>query len=252
MSEKPVVSFENVYFSYGDISVLEDINITINEGDFIGLVGPNGCGKTTFLKIIVGLLTPQSGKVEVLGTAPVLARKKIGYVSQYIASDLSFPLSVMEVVLMGRLGITNRLGGYTKADKEAALSALEKVEMADLKNRRFGSLSGGQRKRVLIARALISNPELFIMDEPTESVDIKIRQDFYELLQKLNEKITIVLSSHDLSFVSTYVNHVACLNRTMICHPTKEISGKMLEELYNGSIRMIEHEIHCHPPDHQD
>ncbi|MBU1627890.1 ABC transporter ATP-binding protein [bacterium] len=242
-----IVVFENVYFNFDDVVVLENINIKIKERDFLGVVGPNGCGKTTFLKLIIGLLSPTSGKISVFNSTPNSARKSIGYVSQHLVADLSFPLSVLDVVLMGRLGYPGFPGQYSKKDKELAISALEKVEMVDLKSRRFGNLSGGQRKRVLIARALASDPKLIIMDEPTESVDLKIRQEFYELLRKLNEKITIVISSHDLAFVSSYVNHVACLNRTLICHPTKELTGKMIEELYGGSIRMVEHDISCHP-----
>ena len=248
----PIAVFEKVYFSYNDVEVLEDINIVINQKDFLGVVGPNGCGKTTFLKIILGLLTPIKGKIEVLGTSPSKARKKIGYVSQYLKSDLSFPLNVLDVVLMGRLGFSGFPGKYSKQDKEAALIALEKVEMGDLIDRKFGNLSGGQRKRVLIARALAVNPEILLMDEPTESVDIKVRGEFYELLKKLNEKITIIISSHDLGFVSSYVNHVACINRTLICHPTKELTGDLIKKIYSGSVRMVEHFSSCHPKENQD
>jgi len=245
----PVVVFKDVNFKYKEVEVLKDINININFRDFLGVVGPNGCGKTTFLKMILGLIEPDSGRVKVLGLTPKQARKKIGYVSQYLESDLSFPLNVIDVVLMGRIGFSYFAFKYSKRDKEMVELALDEVEMNNLKNRKFGNLSGGQRKRVLIARALATEPELLIMDEPTESIDIKVRQDFYELLKRLNEKITIVISSHDLGFVSSYVNHVACLNRTITCHPTKALTGKMIEELYNGSIRMVEHKTSCHPRD---
>ena len=237
-----VVGLKNVSFSYDGSPVLENITLDIKEGDFIGLIGPNGGGKTTLLKIILGLLKPGTGQVDVFGKSPEQARPLVGYVPQYLNLDLDFPASVFDVVLMGRLGLAPLFGSWREKDKHEADKALEYVEILDLKNRRFGGLSGGQRQRALIARAIAGSPKLLLLDEPTANVDSRIEKDVYELLKRINETTTITLVTHDLWFISSYVNRVACINRRLSCLDTGEITGKVLDEIYGTHVDMIRHE----------
>jgi zinc transport system ATP-binding protein len=247
MPDVPAIDLFGISFSYGDAVILKDVNLSIAEKDFLGIIGPNGSGKTTLLKIILGLLKPSSGTAKIFGDEPVRARKLIGYVPQHADLDRNFPVNVMDVTLMGRLSRTSLFGRYSKADREAAEAALEDMVVADLMKKSFGNLSGGQRQRVLIARALASQPRLLLFDEPTANVDTKAENDIYELLSKLNESTTIAMVSHDIGFVSSYVKHVACLNRTLVCHPTAGITQDVIEDLYKGPMDLVQHHhVHHH------
>ncbi len=245
----PVIEFKNVSFSFDSFNVLEDVNLTIEERDFLSIVGPNGGGKTTLLKLMLGLLKPAKGTVRVFGQHPVKARSRIGYMPQYSSLDPLFPVTVSDVVLMGRLGNGKLLGAYRGADKKAASKALSELEMSEMRNRPFSALSGGQRQRVLIARALVSDPELLLLDEPTSNVDAVIENELFELLHKLNKRITIALVTHDLGFVSSYVKRVACVSRRIVVHPTSEITGEMISEIYGCDVRMIRHDATAHEGD---
>jgi len=239
--EKAVVEISDVDFAYDGELILEDISLTVGEHDFLGVVGPNGSGKTTLLKLILGLIRPLRGRVRVFGKAPERARHLVSYVPQHANLDGSFPVSVTDVVLMGRLGKAPILGGYRRSDRQAADEAMEKAEIYDLRDHRFGTLSGGQKQRVLMARALVGKPELLLLDEPTGSIDGRVEQDIYEFLKKLNENVAIVLVSHDLGFISTYVNRVACVNRRLVCNPTQQVTGDVMEACYSGPIHMLKH-----------
>ncbi|MDY6952415.1 MAG: ABC transporter ATP-binding protein [Thermodesulfobacteriota bacterium] len=239
--EKAVVEISDVDFAYDGELILEDISLTVGEHDFLGVVGPNGSGKTTLLRLILGLIRPLRGQIRVFGGAPERARHLVSYVPQHANLDGSFPVSVMDVVLMGRLGKAPVLGRYRNSDRQAADEAMEKAEIYDLRDHHFGTLSGGQKQRVLMARALVGKPELLLLDEPTASIDGRVEQDIYELLKKLNEKVTIVLVSHDLGFISTYVNRVACVNRRLVCNPTQQITGDVMEACYSGPVHMLKH-----------
>ena len=239
--KKEIVAVEHVDFDFDGQLVLEDITLTVQEGDFMGVIGPNGSGKTTLLKIILGLINPLRGKVRVFGQTPERGRHLIGYVPQHADLDTSFPISVMDVVLIGRLGQAPMLGRYRKRDRLAAEAAMHEAEVSDLRNRRFGTLSGGQKQRVLMARALVGNPQLLLLDEPTASIDGRVEQDIYHLLKKLNEKVTIMLVSHDVGFISTYVNKVACVNRRLVCNPAEHVTGDAIEACYSGPIHMLKH-----------
>ena len=241
MEKKGVVEIDQVGFAYDGDLVLEDVTLTVRDGDFLGVVGPNGSGKTTLLKIILGLIHPLRGKVRVFGRPPDRARHLVGYVPQHADLDSSFPINVTDVILIGRLGKAPRLGRYKKIDRQTAEEAMQEVEIYDLRNRRFGTLSGGQKQRVLMARALVGEPDLLLLDEPTTSVDGRVEQDIYELLKRLNEKVTIILVSHDLGFISSYVKHVACVNRRLVCNPTNEITGDVSEACYGGPVHMLKH-----------
>ncbi len=241
----PVIHLENVSFSYNALTVLEDVNLDVTEGDFVSVVGPNAGGKTTLLKIILGLLKPSRGRVRVFGRSPGRARPRIGYMAQQSTLDFLFPVSVLDVALMGRLGHGSRLGFYGGKDREAAMEALRRVEMDALRTRPFSHLSGGQRQRVLLARALASDPELLLLDEPTANVDAAIETELFEILNDLNRRMTIMVVTHDLGFVSCYVRSVVCVNRRLAVHPTSSITGEMIHELYGGHVQMVRHDRQC-------
>ena len=241
MEQNQIVKFKDVCFAYDRAPVLEDVNFTIQERTFISIVGPNAGGKTTLLKLMLGLLKPSRGIVEVCGQTPEQARPRIGYMPQYVQFDPNFPVSVLDVVLMGRLGNGTRFGPYRKTDKDIAMEALNKLEMDKARNRPFMALSGGQRQRVLIARALTAEPELLLLDEPTANVDMAVETELFELLNTMSETITVVVVSHDLGFVSQYVQSVVCVNRRVMMHPTTAVTGEVISALYGADVRMVRH-----------
>lgn len=244
MSIEEVVKLRDVWVYYDDsVCVLEGINLSINREDFLGIIGPNGGGKTTLLKVILGLVKPNRGKIRVLVDIPERGRRSIGYVPQHSLFDREFPASVWDVVLMGRLGQAGRFRRYSHEDKKIALHALKTVEMLDFRDRQIGRLSGGEQQRVFVARSLASEPKLLLLDEPMANVDTPMQTEFYELLKRLNQRITIVLVSHDLSAVSIYVNKIACLNHRLFYHNSKEITAKELEATYQCPIELIAHGV---------
>ncbi|RIK67038.1 MAG: ABC transporter [Planctomycetota bacterium] len=241
-SREAVLRLQGVQFAYGDLSVLQDVNIAIHERDFASIVGPNGGGKTTLLKLLVGLLQPRAGTVEVFGVAPQKARGRIGYMPQHSQLDAQFPVCVLDVAMMGRLGITRPLGPYTREDRDVTRRALADVGLVEMERRPFSALSGGQRQRVLIARALSCEPDLLLLDEPTASLDLRVQDDLYELLGRLSEKLTVVLVSHDVGFVSKFVKTVICVNRTVHVHSSRDLSKEAIIQLYGRDVRLLHHE----------
>ncbi len=236
-----VISFEHVSYAYAHSNVLQDICLDIEAEEFFGVIGPNAAGKSTLLKLMLGLLKPDSGNISILGLTPKQASKQIGYVPQHPAFPRNFPINVGEVVLMGRLGKHRRMGGFSHHDRDIALESLSVVEMADLALTPIKELSGGQLQRMLIARALSCEPEILVLDEPTANIDMQAEENIFSLLKKYNEDMTIIVVSHDIAFISAYVNRVACLNTTLVCHETEAISGKTIEELYGSPVKMIHH-----------
>ncbi len=214
----PVLELDSVRFSYDGGMVLDGVSLKVHAHDFLALIGPNGGGKTTLLKIMAGLLAPTSGKVRVFGGAPVSSALRLGYVTQNTGTNTDFPVSALDVTLMGRIGHPKKLRRYTDADRAEALSALDSVGMRDLANRRIGSLSGGQRQRVFLARALACKPDLLLLDEPTAGVDAGGRKLIYDLLSALRERMTIVIASHDQALLFDYSTSVAYVNRTLHLH----------------------------------
>ncbi|MBA7660855.1 Manganese transport system ATP-binding protein MntB [subsurface metagenome] len=241
MAYQEVVKLEDVWVFYDGMSALEGINLSINQGDFLGIIGPNGGGKTTLLKVILGLVKPSRGRVKVLGTSPDRGRRSVGYVSQYSLFDRDFPISVWDVVLMGRLERAGLFKRYGEGDRTAAIQTLQTVGMLDLKDQQIGKLSGGQLQRVFIARALLTEPRLLLLDEPMASVDTVMQTEFYELLERLKQRMAIVLVSHDIGAVSVYVDKIACLNHQLFYHGSKEISPEVLEATYKCPVQMIAH-----------
>jgi zinc transport system ATP-binding protein len=236
-----VVKLEDIWVHYDGVPVLEGVSLSIERDDFLGIIGPNGGGKTTLLKVILGLIRPSYGKVLVLGKPPQSGRNNIGYVSQHNLFDRAFPVSVWDVVLMGRFGRTGLLRRYSEEDKQAAERALRTVGMLNYRNQQIGKLSGGEQQRVFVARALVAEPRLLLLDEPTASVDPAMQTEFYELLENLKEKMAIVLVSHDISAISVYVRKIACLNHRLFYHGSKEIGPEILEATYKCPVQMIAH-----------
>jgi zinc transport system ATP-binding protein len=245
MSEINAIRFDSVNFAFDAVPVLEDVSFTIAEKEFAAIIGPNGGGKTTMLKLILGLLEPRTGFVTVFGREPVVSRRRIGFMPQHPGLDPQFPVTVMDVVLLARLGSGHRFGRYSNADRDAAASALEAVGLVSLGDRSFSSLSSGQRQRALIARALASDPEIVLLDEPTANLDPSVQDELYELLHRLNEKLTVLVVSHDVGFVSKYVEKVVCVNRRVALHPVAEIKGELVSSLYGDmEMRMVDHGHH--------
>lgn len=238
-----VVDIKNLSFSYEDQVILENVDLTIDAHDFLGIIGPNGGGKTTLLKIMLGVLTPAQGTVTVFGKSPRENLKKIGYVPQVSRFDRDFPISVLEVVLMGRLVHSRRFQPYTSHDRDLAVQALKMVGMEDMRDRQIGKLSEGQKQRIFIARALATEPQLLFLDEPTASVDSTMQAGLYELLLKMKEKMTIVMVTHDIGVISSHVDKIACLNRKLFYHGSHEISKEDLEAAYQCPVDMIAHGV---------
>ena len=243
-----VIDIRGVNFSYGSAPTLSDVDLQVTAGEFLGIVGPNAGGKSTLLKLILGLLQPQSGSIDVLGRAPKSASRLIGYVPQYPSFPRDFPISVEQVVQLGRLGGTQ--GGNRQtflptwvsgADRAAVQDALAEVEAGDIARRQIGSLSGGQLQRVLLARALVGDPQILILDEPTANIDQRLESEIFDLLKTFNARMTILVVSHDVAFISRYVSRVACINRTLLCHHTDAVDGNVIQELYGEHVRMIAH-----------
>lgn len=248
MSADVIIDIRNLSFLYSrDIPVLDNVDLQLCKHESVCILGPNGGGKTTLLKIILGLLKPSSGSINVLGSSPANARRKIGYVPQYSAFDPLFPVNVMDVVLMGRVE-RHICFSYSREDRQCAMDVLEEIKAADLYKRSFAELSGGQRQRVLIARALVAQPEVLLLDEPTANVDPAMEEKIFSILYNLNKRMTILTVSHDLGFVSSIFKSVVCVNKKLVKHPTTALTGDMIQEIYGRSLRMVHHHNHCECP----
>jgi zinc transport system ATP-binding protein len=239
---QPLVEIKNMYAGYNHETVLEDINLTIEQDDFIGLIGPNGGGKTTLLKIMLGLIAPQRGTVQVMGETPERGRSHIGYVPQLAEYDTAFPISVRDVVRMGRLGRQRLFKPYTEEDDAIVRERLAWVDMLEHQDRALRELSGGQRQRVYVARALATDPKLLVLDEPTISVDLEASTHIYDLLYRINQGgVTIFLVTHDLNVVSSYVKTIGCMNRRLHYHGEKQVTDEMLRATYGCPVDLIAH-----------
>jgi zinc transport system ATP-binding protein len=227
-----IVEIKDLDFAYNKEAVLQNVNLTVQQRDFMAIIGPNGGGKTTLLKLMLGLLTPDRGTVLVDGKLPQKASACIGYLPQDAHMNRSFPITAMDVVLMGKLDPKKRLSRQSAANRRDALAVLERLEMAAYAHKKIDMLSGGQRQRVFIARALVVQPKLLLLDEPTASIDTRGQADFYRLLRELNKDITVLVVSHDLLVISRYVKSVACVNKRLHYHNQAEITGDMLETMY--------------------
>ena len=216
-----ILSIKNLSFSYEKDLVLEDINLTVEKKDFLAIIGPNGGGKSTLLKLILGVNKIKTGQMKIYDKDVTSTITSFGYVPQNTNINTDFPIKVIEVVLMGHIQSNKPLFGYGKNEIACAMGSLAKVGMEEFANNRIGSLSGGQRQRVMIARALCSNTDVLILDEPTSSIDVEGQRQIYDLLKFLNETITIIVVSHDISIILNYATKVAHVNKTLTFHDVK-------------------------------
>lgn len=236
MKTFPAVSLQNVFFAYEKNLILEKVDFTIEEGDFVGIFGPNGGGKTTLLQLVMGLLKPDRGEILLWGASPLKNQALIGYVPQIARFDKQFPITVEEVVQMGFLSRLSFWGGLQSEHKKSCLEALEKVGMLDFKDHSFGRLSGGQAQRVLIARALTSSPKLLILDEPTASVDPEAEADILTLLSSLKGTMTILMVTHDLPTIVHKVGRLLCVHRHVHLLSPSEICEHFGLGLYHSPL----------------
>ncbi len=216
-----VIEIKNLSFCYHKQKILENINLTVEERDFLAIIGPNGGGKSTLLKLILGIHPIKDGSIKTFNEVPKKNLSKIGYVPQNTNVNTDFPITVIEVVLMGHIGEKSPLFGYGKEEKMCALGALARVGMEKFAQKKIGALSGGQRQRVMIARALCAHPKILILDEPTASIDVEGQKQIYTLLQELNYSITIIVVSHDVSVIMQYANKVVHINKKLTYHDTQ-------------------------------
>ncbi len=230
------IKSNNLFFQYEEIPILENVSFVIAPGEFVGIFGPNGGGKTTLLKLLLGFLKPQKGSIEILGESPKVAREKMGYVPQISHLDRQFPITVLEVVMMGCLD-KSPWHSYTKNAKEKARAALEEVGMLDFQNNSFGTLSGGQAQRVLIARALVSKPAILLLDEPTASVDASAEESIYKLLEHLKGTMTIIMVTHDLQVMLQKVDRFICVHRDVTSYSQAQVCDHFAQGLYHPPLK---------------
>jgi zinc transport system ATP-binding protein len=236
----PVAELQRVSLALRGIPVLDDVSLRIEPGDYLAILGPNGGGKTTLLKVLLGLRPPDRGTVRVFGSSPKHAVGRVGYVPQVRTFDPDFPIRVLDVVLMGRLR-RGSLGRLRAEDRERAHDALVRVEMWDLAERPIGALSGGQLQRVLIARALVGEPQLLLLDEPTSSLDERMGRGIWDFFEELSRSMAVVVVSHDIGAISRHVRSVACLNRRLYAHPSKALTPEVMEAAYGCPIDLVAH-----------
>ena len=239
----PFVEVRDVTFGYGREVVLDHVSLTIEPRDFLAVIGPNGGGKTTLLKAILGLVQPWSGEVVFHLPSGNDPRGRLGYVPQFSTFDRDFPLRIAEMVLMGRLGRRSILRPYSREDRAAADQAIERLSLGGVARSHASEVSGGQLQRALIARALVSEPEVLFLDEPTASIDAESRETLRELLEDLNRAIPIVVVTHDVTSLAPMVRRIACINRKLFYHGGPELSLEVMEEVYGCPVELVTHGV---------
>jgi zinc transport system ATP-binding protein len=238
------IQLDNVSYSYGNETAVQSVSFSIASGDFLGIIGPNGGGKTTLLRLILGLLSPNTGTIRLLGGEPARTRMSAGYVPQETSTNKGFPISVHDAVLMG---LTARRGMgrmFTKNDLLRANAALDELGLSTLSARTIGELSGGQRQKVLLARALVADPKILFLDEPTASIDATGSDEIYAHLQRLNDKgTTVVLVTHNIGVVSRYIKSIACINKELHFHPDGKLTEETVTKAFGCPVDLIAHGI---------
>ncbi len=240
MNDQALITLENVSYGYGNSTILENVNLAINPSDYIVVIGPNGGGKTTLIRLIMGLLKPQTGEISYNLKTSV---HQIGYVPQFSLFEWQFPLTVRDVIRMGRMSRRGLMARFTKSDDQAVNRVAAKLQIEFLLGSMIGELSGGELQRVLISRALISNPELLILDEPTASIDADSRNILNNILIELNKEIPIIMITHDAAVITPQITRIACVNRKFFLHESGEVPRHTLEEVYGCPIELIAHGV---------
>lgn len=244
MNNTNAIEMQDVSVFYDDNKALDNVSIQVKVGEYVGMIGPNGGGKSTFLKALLGLVEPQEGSIRVFGKPPGELKKVIGYVPQHSDVDKNFPMTVHEVVITGLLPQGLKVfHRYSGADRKMVEIYLEKTGISHLKDRMISELSGGEFQRMLISRALITQPRLLLLDEATASIDAHSREDIYALLADLAPEVTIILVTHDMMAVSSHVESVACINQQLVYHGGKDIDQSVVDKLYGCPVDLIAHGV---------
>ncbi len=225
-----IIQIEHLSAGYEGKEVLHDINLTVQDNDYLGIIGPNGGGKTTLMRLILGLMKPTKGNIRYFKDGKEVREISMGYLPQYNALDRQFPISVYEVVLSGLSKTKGLFSRYTKAQHQQVLDTLERMQLTELKNCHIGALSGGQLQRVLLARAIVSMPDVIILDEPNTYIDRRFQKQMYEMLEQINKDCAIIIVSHDVAEVLNNVKHIACVNHHLHYHATADMPREKLEE----------------------
>lgn len=236
-----LIEIKNVSASYDTKMVLNDVSLTVWRDDFLGIIGPNGGGKTTLLKIMLGLMKPISGEISFFDNGNPVSSLKIGYLPQINPIDKRFPISVFEVVLSGLASEKRRFRNFTASQQKQIHQLMAQIGLASLAERAIGELSGGQLQRVLLARAIVSHPQLLILDEPNTYVDKMFESQFNDLLGEINKNTSIILVSHDIGTLLTMVKNVACVNEKLHYHPGTELSDEWLDQTYSCPVEVVRH-----------
>ncbi len=236
-----IIKIENLSAGYDRKTVLHDINLEISEKDFLGIIGPNGGGKTTLMKVILGLLKPSEGKITFYDNEMPVEQLEIGYLPQYNSIDKKFPISVYEVILSGLNRQKSLFSRFTKEHHERVKETISMMGLEGMENKPIGQLSGGQMQRALLGRAIVSNPKAIILDEPNTYIDKRFEARLYSLLEEINKQRTVILVSHDIGSVLQTVKSIACVNGTLDYHPQSEVSAEWIEEKLQCPIELLGH-----------
>lgn len=238
------VEINNLSVQYNNIPALSNINLSVTENDFLAVIGPNGGGKSTLIKTILGIIKPQCGEIKIFGQKIEKYYSPIGYVPQFSSFSRNFPIRVIDVIMTGRLsGRINLFHSYTEKDYKITENLMEKLDIIHLKHRQIGQLSGGQLQKVLIARALATEPKLLLLDEPTSSVDNDSKTQIYEFLKDVNQFMTIILVTHDTAAISSYIKSIACLNRELYYHGELELDNAIIQKTFGCPVDLIAHGV---------
>lgn len=226
----PIIKIEHLAAGYEGKEVLHDVNLTIYQDDYLGIIGPNGGGKTTLMRLILGLMSPTEGSISYYKDGKPVKEITMGYLPQYNDLDKQFPISVYEVVLSGLNKSKSLLARFSKEHHQLVADTLDRMQLSDLKDRHIGALSGGQLQRVLLARAIVSKPDVVILDEPNTYIDRRFQKQMYEMLEQINKECAIIIVSHDIAEVLNNVKHIACVNHHLHYHDTADMPREKLEE----------------------
>jgi zinc transport system ATP-binding protein len=244
MSTPATIVVDKVFYGYGGRPAVEDASFSIGEGEFLGIIGPNGGGKTTLLRLMLGLLRPDSGQIRLFGEPPHKTRGKVGYIPQETNLNKSFPVTVTDIVLMGLSGARGLGRRFTFSDRRKADIMMERLGLSDVKNRPVAELSGGQRQKALLARAMVGDPEMLFLDEPTASVDKTGEDEIYNHLHLLNKTgVTVVLVTHNIGILSQHVKSVACINRQLYFHADGKLDQHTINKTFGCQVDIIAHGV---------